>query len=182
MPVWLQRAWQERGATLTVAVDAPAKAQHGRFERRILWALADPAQNAHLGDAGTVGQPWPQVRQVCRIERQRIRQTTGEVETEVSYAVTSRPAGQANAQALLGFARGHWGIENRLHYVREVACDEDRAQIRTGAAPQTFAAGRNLALGLLRQRHVANVAAALRSCAWRPSLAVRLVLAAAAKR
>lgn len=45
LPIWQQRQWQERGATLTIAVDAPVKAQHGRCERRILWALADPGQN-----------------------------------------------------------------------------------------------------------------------------------------
>lgn len=165
-----------------MAADAPAKARHGRFERRILWALADPAQNARIGDTGSVGQPWPHVRQVCRIERRRIRQTTGETETEVTYAITSLPAGKADASALLGLARGHWGIENKIHYVRDVTFDEDRCQIRSGAAPQTFAACRNLAIALLRRRHATNIAAALRRCAWRPRLAVRLVLAAGAKR
>lgn len=153
---------------------APSAASSGRSptpRRTNAWATPAPW-----------GQPWPHVQQVRRIERRRIRQTTGEVETEVSYAITSRPAAKADAHALLGFARGHWGIENRLHYVRDGAFDEDRCQVRTGAAPEAFAVCRDLALGALRQRRVANVAAALRSCAWRPTLAVRLIRSAGAKR
>lgn len=100
-------------------MDAPAKARHGRFERRILWALADPAQNARIGDSGSVGRPWPHARQLCRLERRRIRQTTGEIETAVPHAVTSLPADRADAEALLALARGHWGIENKSHYVRD---------------------------------------------------------------
>lgn len=176
LPLWQRREWEARGASLTIAVDAPAKAQHGRYEQRILWALADPAQNACIGNTGSVGTPWPHVQQLCRIERRRICQRTGEVETEVTYAITSRPAARADAHDLLAFARGHWGIENKVHYVRDVTFDEDRCQVRTGAAPQAFAACRNLAIALLRRHHCTNIAASLRSCAWHSRLAVRLVL------
>jgi hypothetical protein len=62
-------------------------------------------------------------------------------------------------------------------YVRDVTFDEDRSQCRSGAAPQTFAACRNLAIALLRRCHCTNIAAALRTNAGRPSLAVKLVLA-----
>lgn len=181
LPIWQQREWQARGATLTIAVDAPAKAQHGRFERRILWALADPAQNASIGDTGTVGQPWPHVQQLYRVERRRIRQTTGEIETEVTFGIASLPAVHANAADLLTIVRGHWGIEHKTHYVRDVTFDEDRCQIRSGAAPGApsgpFAACRNLAIALLRRWHCPNIAAALRTNAGRPHLAVCLVRA-----
>jgi len=156
-------------------VDAPAKAQHGRYERRILWALADPAQNARIGDSGSLGQPWPHVQQLCRIERRRICQRTGEIETEVTHAITSLAAAQASAEDLLAFARGHWRIENKLHYVRDVTLDEDRCQVRSGAAPEAFAACRNLAIALLRRRGCNNIAAALRTNARRPAAAVHLV-------
>jgi predicted transposase YbfD/YdcC len=177
LPLWQQRRWQERGASLTVAVDAPTKARHGRFERRILWALADPAHNARVGDTGTVGPPWPHVQQICWSKRQRTRQTTGEIETEVTCAVTSLPSDRADATALLALARGHWGIENKSHYVRDVTFDEDRCQIRSGAAPEAFAVCRNLAIALLRRCHAPNIAAPLRTNAGRPHRAVRLVLA-----
>jgi hypothetical protein len=76
---------------------------------------------------------------------------------------------------LLALARGHWGIENRLHYVRDVTLAEDRCQVRSGAAPEAFAACRNLALALLRRQGCANIAAALRTNARRPAAAVSLL-------
>lgn len=158
-------------------MDAPAKAQHGRLERRILWALADPAQNVRVGDIGSLGEPWSHVQQLCLIERRRIRQTTGEVETEVTYAVTSLPSDRADATDLLAFARSHWGIEKKVHDVRDVTFDEDRCHIRAGAAPQVFAACRNLAVALLRRCHRGNIAAALRTNVSRPHRAVHLVFA-----
>ena len=59
-------------------------------------------------------------------------------------------------------SRGYWGIENRVHWVRDVTFDEDRCQVRTGAAPQVLAALRNLAISLVRRAGHSNVAAALR--------------------
>ena len=84
---WQAREWRERGATLTVWVDESPKRRHGRRERRELWALADPELNRYAGSAGTVGEGWPHLRQICRIERQRT--VNGRTQTTVSYAVTS---------------------------------------------------------------------------------------------
>jgi len=71
--------------------------------------------------------------------------------------------------------RDYWGIENRLHYVRDVTLGEDLAQIRCGAAPQAMAVCRNLTLALLRRAGVTNVAEALRTHAGRPRAAATLV-------
>jgi hypothetical protein len=144
----------------------------------MLWALADPALNERAGEAGGHGAPWPSLAQVCRVERSRVHCRTGEVEREVTDAVTSRPPSRADAKALPTGLRGHWGIENRRHWVRDVAFDEDRSQIRTGAAPQATAACRNLAIALLRRTGAANMAAACRTFAGRPPAAVALVAAA----
>lgn len=78
----------------------------------------------------------------------------------------------------MALARGHWGIENKLHWVRDVTFDEDRCQIRSGAAPQAVAACRNLVIALLRRTGVTNVAAALRTYAGRAAAAIRLVATA----
>ena len=99
-----------------------------------LWALADPELNGYVGSAGTVGEAWPHLQQVCRLERQRV--VKGKKQVAVSYAISSLPATDADARRLLSLSRGHWGIENRLHWVRDVTFDEDRSQVRTGAAPQ----------------------------------------------
>ena len=82
---------------------------------------------------------------------------------------------QATPAQLLALVRGHWGIENRLHWVRDVTFDEDRCQIRTGAAPQVMAALRNLVIGLFRLTGVRNIAAALRTHAWHAQRAIALV-------
>lgn len=145
----------------------------------MLWAVADPALNAFVGCTGARGQPWPHLQQVCRVERHRTLLRHGQVvrtEREVTYAVTSVPPTRANAARLLRWLRGHWGIENRVHWVRDVTFDEDRCQVRSGAAPQALAACRNLATSLLRRRGYANIAAALRTHAARPRSAVQLVL------
>ena len=172
-------AWLRRmgGTTSAVTVRAP-KARHGRHEVRLLWALADPFVNRHAGEHGVTRAPWPGLQQVARVERRRTVRRRGLVRqaTEVTYLVTSVPPERADAASLLALVRGHWRIENRLHYVRDVTFDEDRSQVRCGAAPQVMATCRNLALALLRQAGTPNIAAALRSYAARPHQAVSLVL------
>ena len=92
---------------------------------------------------------WPGVRQVCQVRR-RVEQK-GSVSMETRYAITSlgREPGPGK---LLEYVRGHWGIENRLHYVRDVTLGEDASQVRTGAAPQVMAALRNVVLGTAAER------------------------------
>ena len=113
MSHWQVQEWWERGATLTVGVDAPPKQRHGRWERRELWALPDPELNGYAGSAGTAGEAWPHLQQVCRLERRRT--VKGRVQVAVSYAVTSLPPTAAGADRLLQIIREHWDIENRVH-------------------------------------------------------------------
>jgi hypothetical protein len=115
---------------------------------------------------------WPHLGQVCRLERMVI--CKGKTTQEVAYAVTSLPPQEANPQRLLTLWRGHWGIENRLHWVRDVTLDEDRCQIRTGAAPQVMAALRNTVIGLIRLAGRRNIAATQRRYAAHPWEALTL--------
>src|SRR3954463_13576297 len=69
--------------------------------------------------------------------------------TEIIYLITSLPPETASPERLLRLARDHWGIENKLHYVRDVAFAEDRCRVRAGARP--LAALRNLAIPLIRR-------------------------------
>ena len=91
---------------------------------------------------------------MCRITRQRIvfGKSGGKESTETVYAITSLTPEQAGAERLLALSRDHWGIENILHYVRDVTCREDQARTNAGNAPQTMAALRNTALTLVRRR------------------------------
>ena len=131
----------------------------GRWETRQL--RATEALNEYLD--------WPGVRQVCQVRR-RVEQK-GSVSMETRYAITSlgRETGPGK---LLEYVRGHWGIENRLHYVRDVTLGEDASQVRTGAAPQVMAALRNVVLGLLRSGGETNIAAAIRRIGWTPGQAL----------
>jgi len=76
--------------------------------------------------------------------------------------VTSLGRQQAGAQRLEGFWRGHWTIENKVHYVRDVTLAEDRCQMHKGNAPRALAALKNALLTALRHCGWTNIAAALR--------------------
>jgi hypothetical protein len=91
---------------------------------------------------------WPGAAQVARIER--TRWIGDKVSTEVAYVVTSLTAAKAGPEQLLALSRGHWAIDNRLHYVRDVSMEEDRGRVRAGA--RALAALRNLVLHLIRAR------------------------------
>lgn len=108
---------------------------------------------------------WPGVAQVCRIQAEVKR---GDHETyEVSYAITSVPREQADAATLLGWHRGHWGIENRVNWVRDETMGEDANRTRTGSGPQVLAAMRNAAINQMRTSGSTNIAASLRCNAAR---------------
>jgi predicted transposase YbfD/YdcC len=163
-----------------------AGARHGdREERRTLECstevvsyLAQPeAVDPEEGEAGTIAG-WPALAQVCRILREveYVSGTrAGECQQEWAYALTSLPPSQGDAARLEQLWRGHWQIENGLHYVRDVTLGEDACQVRTQRAPANLAACRNAALNLLRQHGVTNVAAALRRHAMYPRQALALM-------
>jgi predicted transposase YbfD/YdcC len=125
---------------------------HGRLETRTLERTC--ALNGYLD--------WPGVGQVLKRTCQRIQLTTGEVSEEVRYGVASLRWDEASAAQIEALWRGHWGIENKVHYVRDVSMGEDAGQIRTGQAPQALAALRNGLLTLLRSTGVTQIADALR--------------------
>jgi predicted transposase YbfD/YdcC len=87
---------------------------------------------------------------------------------ETDYAITSLSRERASAERIAQCWREHWGIENRLHYVRDATFGEDASRIRNGGAPQILAACRNAAISLLRSWGCQNIAAALRDHAYQP--------------
>ncbi len=87
---------------------------------------------------------------------------TGELSEEVSYAVTSLPWATTSAVILERLWRGHWTIENRVHYVCDVTFGEDRHQVWCGKTPQALAAIRNALINLVREHGWTFVPDALR--------------------
>lgn len=108
-------------------------------------------------------------------ELERIRVVGGKTTVEVVHGITSLGRDRADAAALLRRARGHWGIENGLHYVRDVTLGEDACRVRRGNAPQVLAALRNAVVHLLSGVKAASKAAATRSFAARPFSALPLL-------
>ncbi len=138
---------------------------HGRIETRTI--RTSTLLNDYLD--------FPHTGQVFRIERTTTDLKGDHKSHDVAYGITSLTADEADPQRLLRLARGHWHIENSLFWVRDVTFDEDRSQIRTGSAPQAFAALRNLAINLFRLSGFTNMAATLRRHAWKPERALSLV-------
>jgi predicted transposase YbfD/YdcC len=118
---------------------------------------------------------WPGLRQVLKLDRIVTNKRTGEVRTESSYAITSLGPEKASPIELINLWRGHWNIENRLHWVRDVTFDEDRSQVGAGHIPQVMAAFRNAAISVMRLLGANNIAAACRRYAAQPSLALAAV-------
>ena len=119
--------------------------------------------------ASTALNEWAEWPHLAQVVRRITRVTQRDVTTEAThYYITRLPPEKADPKRLLDLSRGHWGLENRLHGVRDVTFDEDRSQVRSGAAPQVMAAPRNLVIGLLRYRGATPIAAALRTHAGHP--------------
>lgn len=138
---------------------------HGRLETRTLTSTDD------LDDYLV----WPGVRQVLRRETERVELKTGVVTRAVTYAVTSLAVEEATPEHLAALWRGHWAIENRRHYVRDVTLGEDACQMHVGAAPQALAAVRNALISLLRRDGWQNIAAGLRQYSTSVTDALRLI-------
>jgi predicted transposase YbfD/YdcC len=124
---------------------------HGRLETRTL-----TCGNAHIEDVD-----WPHVQQVVRRECERIILKTGQRTHEVSYALVSLRPEEGGAAVVEAFWRGHWTIENRLHYVRDVTLGEDAGHAARGATAHVLAALRNGLLALFRQARWTSVPDAL---------------------
>ena len=120
-----------------------------------------------------LGSDWPECAQVFRLTRQR--KTIEKVETEVVFGITSLPQERAGAKELLKLTRGHWGIENGLHGVRDGTLREDASRIRKGSATQTMAILRNIVIFLFNRGGHKSAAAATRHYGCHAEKAVEVV-------
>lgn len=138
---------------------------HGRWERRTL--ITTTALNEYLH--------WPGAAQALRRVCRRIHERTGKLESEVTYGITSLPPPLVGPAELERIWRGHWTIENRLHYVRDETFREDRCQVHCGASAQALAAFRNAVIALFRAHGWSNLAAATRRYAEHPQRILQLM-------
>lgn len=130
---------------------------HGRIERRRIWTSDELKGYAEF----------PHAEQFFMVERTVEYLRSGKTRQEVAYGISSLSPQAATAAQLLEYNRGHWEIENRVHYVRDVTFDEDRSQVRTAGGPRIMASIRNLVMGIFRMLGFQYIPDAIRYFAMR---------------
>jgi predicted transposase YbfD/YdcC len=118
---------------------------------------------------------WPAVQQVFKLDRHFILSNTGKVHQETQYGITSLKANQANPEKMLELVRLEWGIENGLHFRRDVTFHEDKTRLTRKTIARSMALINNLVIALLNQQQFSNHAQARRMFDARPSSALALV-------
>jgi len=124
---------------------------HGRIEKR---TVSLSHQLEHIPE-------FPGLKTLIRVDSQRrvYRANITEISHETRYYVASFTE---RVQSFAERIRGYWGVENKVHYVRDVTQGEDASRIRTGGLPQIWSVARNLALNLYREHGYKNMARAER--------------------
>jgi predicted transposase YbfD/YdcC len=140
---------------------------HGRRETRSHLVMDAPEEVKAL---------FPHAAQVARVIRARTvtsRKSNGKKRTRVTethsetvYLVTSLTAREAGPEHIAAYIRGHWGVENQVHYVRDVTLREDASKVRAGSRPRALATLRNLTAGLIRQSGHDGIAATIRDAEY----------------
>jgi predicted transposase YbfD/YdcC len=149
---------------------------HGRRELRTIQVMDAPA-----------GLGFPHAAQVFLLERYTTRKVrkrtkgsrrykTVEVKTAIAVlGVTSLHSREAAPEHLVAYVRGHWSIENKIHWVRDVTFREDASQVKTGSRPRIMATLRNLVIGLIRQAGHTKIAATIRKIKNSPPLLLTIL-------
>jgi len=136
---------------------------HGRTEQRLIEVV--PA----------TGITFPGASQVFRITRYTGGLDGQRQRKEVVHGITNLTAVEADPERLAALVRGHWAIENSIHWVRDMTYGEDASRARTGNAPAVLAVIRNLVTTALRLAGNLNIAAARRAAALKPATILRLL-------
>lgn len=141
---------------------------HGRIEHRQVWATGDLV-------CLSTRRRWPGLRSVLRVDAAR---TVGARTTrDTRYFISSLPP---DAPHLAPIVRGHWSIENGLHWVLDVAMNQDQTRIRTGHAPENLATLHHIALNLLKQEQTEKLGIKNKRLAagWDHDYLLRVIMAA----
>lgn len=175
-----------RGAHYVLTVKRNHPGLHRQL-RTLPWAKIPPVDVTHDKGHGRIesrtvklttvgaGIGFGHARLAIQLTRRRRSQTSGRCHTETVYAVTDLTWADIRADQIADAIRGHWGIENRLHWIRDVVFAEDHSQIRTGAGPTVMATLRNLAVSLHRLTGATNIAAACRHVSRHPNRVLPLL-------
>jgi predicted transposase YbfD/YdcC len=139
---------------------------HGRLETRRLTASGLLAESSD----------WPHIAQVFKLERTCRSLKTGDTHSETVWGLTSLSTEAAPPERLLALVRGHWGIENKLHWRRDALLHEDRTRTQSSWVGHAIACLNNLVIGLVARLGWRNLAQARRYFAAHPDEALRVVM------
>ena len=131
--------------TLGEPDDVVEEYKRGQYKKWRLWVTdADGIDFPGIAQAAII------IRDILNAARERISK-------EMAIVITSSPAAKMSAAQINKHKRNHWGIENRIHYPRDVVWREDNDQAWQGEGPRVLAILRNLAIDLLRLKDVKNI-------------------------
>ena len=129
----------EKNVSLTESFFVDYNKEHGRIETRKCWVVDDVKWLTKMHTH------WSTIKSIVRIES--TREIKGAVTIEDRYYVSSL---QATAEKMLTSIRGHWAIENSLHWVLDMSFFDDQSRIRKGNAPHVMSILRHVAFNLLQ--------------------------------
>lgn len=117
---------------------------HGRHETRSCRVIT-AKKNKNLGI--NVFKKWPDLNSIIEVKSERVNRKTGEIGEEARYYISSA---LETAETFLKSVRGHWEIENKLHWVLDVVFREDECPVMAGYSAQNFSMLRQFALNLIK--------------------------------
>jgi len=159
---YLDEAITQNFDNLKHVATATTDADHGRLEQRRLWASGD------VNWLKQQGHDWPSLRGIICVESERLVFGQAAPTIERRYYITSHDPHVLGAEALLAHVRGHWGVENQLHWQLDVSFREDERRLRKGHGAENFSRLCRLALNLLKSEKSLKLGIANKrlSCGW----------------
>jgi predicted transposase YbfD/YdcC len=141
---------------------------HGRIETRRLWVFWNVA------DLGPIAKQWPGLRSLVVVER--IREVNGERSVQRHYYISSLNR-RVRAKRMAQYVRGHWSVENNLHWQLDISFSEDRRRIRKGHGAENFSRLCRIALNLLKNERTLKIGIAgkRKTCGWEDQYLLKVV-------
>jgi len=141
---------------------------HGRIETRRVWVCWNVA------DLGPIGKEWPGLKSLVVVES--IREAGGHTSRERHYYISSLSR-RVHAKRMGEYVRGHWSVENNLHWQLDISFDEDRRRIRKDHGAENFSRLCRIALNLLKNEKTLQIGIAgkRKTCGWDDQYLLKVV-------
>jgi len=151
--------------------DVQVNGGHGRIETRRTWVYWNVA------DLGPIAQEWPGLKSLVVVER--IREQIGQPPSVERHYYISSLGRRVRAERMAGYVRGHWSVENNLHWQLDISFNEDKRRIRKDHGAENFSRLCRIGLNLLKKESSQKTGIAIKrqSCGWDNDYLLKVVLA-----